>query len=245
MSKAALITGGSRGLGLAIAHELQKRGFDLFLTARDVEELKKAKESLGSGSRVEIVAGDITNSQDVGAVAKDCHDKFERLDLLVNNAGIFVSGPLAEFDEKKWNGIIGVGLTGSYLMTRAVLHLLKASKGQIIFINSIGGKVGLKNLSGYSACKHGLRGFADALRLELKPDGIRVTSIFPHAMNTMGQEISSDEDRFKMLDPEDVAHMVGEVASSPVHAQIPEIVIYPRSTEIKKSEKVSDILAGK
>jgi short-subunit dehydrogenase len=245
MSKMALITGGSHGLGLAIAHELQKRGFDLLLTARDEEGLAKAKKSMTGDTRVEIAAGDITKSQDVGSVAQVCRDKFGRLDLLVNNAGIFVSGALAEFDEKKWNAIIGVSLTGSYLMTRAVLDLLKGSKGQIIFINSVGGKIGLKNLSGYSAAKHGLRGFADSLRLELKPDGIRVTSIFPHAMNTMVQDISSDEDRFKMLDPEDVAHMIGEVASSPVHAQIPEIVIYPRSTEIKKSEKVSDILDGK
>jgi short-subunit dehydrogenase len=245
VNKAALITGGSRGLGLAIAHELQKRGFDLLLTARNVKELEKAEKSLTGDARVEIAAGDITKSEDVNAVAKVCRDKFGQLDLLVNNAGIFVSGSLAEFDEAKWNGIIGVSLTGSYLMTRAVLDLLKASTGQIIFINSVGGKIGLKNLSGYSAAKHGLRGFADSLRLELKPEGIRVTSIFPHGMNTTGQEISSDEDRFKMLDPEDVAHMVGEVASSPIHAQIPEIVIYPRSTEIKKAEKVSDILGGK
>lgn len=238
MNRVALVTGGSRGLGLAIAAELQRRGCDLLLVARDSEELGKAVRSLTDSTRVEIATADVTKSEEVARIAEVCRDRFGRLDLLVNNAGIFVGGALAEFDQKQWDAIIGVNLTGPYLVTRALLDMLKDSKGQIVFINSVGGKVGLKNLCGYTASKFGLRGFADALRVELKPEGIRVTSIYPHAMNSAGDKISEDDSkRFKMIETADVARMVGEVADAPVHLQVPEIVLYPRSTEISKRER--------
>jgi NAD(P)-dependent dehydrogenase (short-subunit alcohol dehydrogenase family) len=239
----ALVTGGSRGLGLTIAQELQNRGFDLMLAARSAEELEAAQTKLDGGTRVEYVAGDLTESAVVDELAEDCASDFGRLDLLVNNAGIFVGGPLAEFEESEWDKILGVNLKAPYLVTRALLPLLKKSQGQIVFINSIGGKIGLKNLCGYSASKFGLRGFADALRLELKDDGIRVTSIYPHGMNTGFEDIPADDpQRFKMMEPTDTARMVGEIADSPIHLQIPEIVLLPRSTEVGKRERVKSLL---
>jgi len=106
-----------------------------------------------------------------------------------------------------------------------------------VFINSVGGKQGLAQLAGYSASKFALLGLADSLRLELKPDNIRVTSIFPHNMNSAGELIGGAEPkRWQMIETSDVARMIGEVADSPRHVQIPEIVIYPRSTEISKKE---------
>jgi 3-oxoacyl-[acyl-carrier protein] reductase len=237
MNRIALITGGSRGLGLSTAIELQTRGFDLLLVAREPQLPEGARQRLTSGTRVEYLSGDITSSTTAARLAEVCRQKFGRLDLLVNNAGIFLMGPVEEFDEQAWDKILAVNLKGAFLVTKALVGLLKESKGQIVFINSVGGQVGLKNLSAYSASKFGLRGFADSLRLELKPSDVRVTSIYPHAMNSAGELIAPDNPkRETQIETSDVARMIGEVADTAAHVQIPEITIYPRSTEISKRE---------
>jgi NAD(P)-dependent dehydrogenase (short-subunit alcohol dehydrogenase family) len=238
INKAALITGGSHGLGLAVAEELLNRGYDLLLSAMDERGLATAKSQLNGKTRVEYYAGDITLARTADSLEKTCRDRFGRLNLLVNNAGIFKSGSLEEFTEESWDKILSVNLRAHFLVTKAMLPLLRESRGTVIFINSIGGKIGLKDLSAYNASKYGLRGLADSLRLELKDYGIRVTSIFPHGMNSAGKEITDDDPRrWTMIETADVAHIVGEVADGPERIQIPEITVYPRSTEITKQEK--------
>ncbi len=195
-------------------------------------------QALSSKTRVEYLAGDITRGKTAEMLKNACREKFGRLDLLVNNAGIFMGGPLDEFTETSWDKVLSINLKAHFLVTRALLPLLKESKGTIIFTNSVGGLIGIKNLFAYNASKYGLRGLADSLRLELKDYGIRVTSIFPHGMNSAGKPIADDDsDRSLMIETEDVAHVVGEIADSPGRVQIPEITVYPRSTEISKQEK--------
>ncbi len=237
MNRVALITGSSHGLGLSTAIELQTRGFDLLLVAREPQLSDSVYQRLTNNTRVEYLSGDITLSATAGQLAAACRQKFGHLDLLVNNAGIFLMGSIEEFDEQAWDKILAVNLKGAFLVTKALVGLLKESKGQIVFINSVGGQVGLKNLSAYAASKFGLRGFADSLRLELKPFGIRVTSIYPHAMNSAGDLIAPDDPkRWTQIETGDVARLIGEVADTAEHVQIPEITIYPRSTEISKRE---------
>ena len=238
MNRVALITGGSRGLGLAIARELQDRGFDLLLAANSAAALDAAKSSLRQDMHIEYVAGDLTLSQTTSEIAEVCAQRFNRLDLLVNNAGVFIGGTIEDFSEESWDRTIDVNLKASFLMTKSVAPLLRKSQGLIVFINSVGGKVGLAGLSAYSASKFGLRGLADSLRLELKPQGIRVTSIYPHAINSAEVEIPPDSpERMAKIETSDIARMVGEVADAPPHLQVPEIVLYPRSTEIGKQER--------
>lgn len=238
INRVALITGGSHGLGLAIARELYNRDFDLMLSAGGEQGLKQVGQELKGKGRVEYLAGDITLAQTASLLAKTCRDRFGRLDVLVNNAGIFMSGSLEEFTEASWDKILSVNLKAHFLATQAALPLLRESNGMVIFTNSIGGKIGLKNLFAYNASKYGLRGLADSLRLELKDYGIRVTSIFPHSMNSAEKPISDDSpERWMMIETADVAHIVGEVADSSTRVQIPEITVYPRSTEITKLEK--------
>lgn len=224
-------------MGLSTAVELQTRGFDLLLVARETQLSDIARQRLTNATRVEYISGDITLSATAGQLAEVCRQKFGRLDLLVNNAGIFLMGSIDEFDEQAWDNILAVNLKGAFLVTKALIDLLRESKGQIVFINSVGGQVGLKNLSAYSASKFGLRGFADSLRLELKPFGVRVTSIYPHGMNSAGVLIAPDDPkRWTQIETGDVARMIGEVAAAADHVQIAEITIYPRSTEIAKRE---------
>ena len=237
MNRVAVITGATRGLGLATAKELQARGFSLILIGREKEMPPAAALQFTDKPQIEYISGDITQATTGQKVAEFCREKFGRLDLLVNNAGIFMMGSIEEFEESAWDKIMGVNLKGGFLMTKVLVGLLKESKGQIVFINSVGGKVGLKNLSAYSASKFGLLGLADSLRLELKPAGVRVTSIFPHGMNSAGELIAPDDPkRLTQIETADVARMIGEIADAPVHVQIPELVIYPRSTEISKRE---------
>lgn len=237
MDRVAIITGGSRGLGLATARELQARGFSLVLVGLEKELTQKAVLELCDQPEVCYVSGDITKPGTAKEIAKVCEDRFGQLDLLVNNAGIFLMGGLRDFSPDDWDRIMSVNVKGAFLVTKHCLDLLKESEGQIVFINSVGGKHGLAQLSGYSASKHALLGLADSLRLELKPDKIRVTSIFPHNMNSAGEVIGgADPKRWQMIETSDVARMIGEVADSPRHVQVPEITIYPRSTEISKRE---------
>lgn len=238
MERVALVTGGSRGLGLATAKELQARGFKLLLVGLEKQLTQHAVRILTDLPEVKYISGDITKTSTCLEAARICREKFGRLDLLVNNAGIYLGGGLEEFPEGSWDQIIAVNLTSHFLMTKAAAPLLKESQGQIIFINSVGGKQGQANNSAYCASKFGLQGLADSLRLELKPFKIRVTSIFPNNMNSVGEVISSgDLKRLQLLETADVARLIGDVADAPPYAQIPEIQIYPLSTEISKHER--------
>ena len=238
MERVALITGGSRGLGLATAKELQARGFRLVLVGLETQLTQNALRILTDRPVVKYISGDITKSGTCIEAIRICREVFGRLDVLVNNAGMYLGGAIEEFPETSWDQIIGVNLTSHFLMTKAATPLLKESQGQIIFINSVGGKQGQANNSAYCASKFGLQGLADSVRIELKPFRIRVTSVFPNNMNSVREIISSgDPKRLQLLETADVARLIGDVADAPAYAQIPEIQIYPLSTEISKSER--------
>ena len=238
MERVALITGGSRGLGLATAKELQARGFRLVLVGLETQLTQNALRILTDRPVVKYISGDITKSGTCIEAIRICREVFGRLDVLVNNACMYLGGAIEEFPETSWDQIIGVNLTSHFLMTKAATPLLKESQGQIIFINSVGGKQGQANNSAYCASKFGLQGLADSVRIELKPFRIRVTSVFPNNMNSVGEIISSgDPKRLQLLETADVARLIGDVADAPAYAQIPEIQIYPLSTEISKSER--------
>lgn len=238
MERVALVTGGSRGLGLATAKELQARGFRLLLVGLEKQLAQNAVRILTDFPEVKYLSGDITKAATCFEAARACQESFGRLDVLVNNAGMYLGGSVEEFPEASWDQIIGVNLKSHFLMTKAAMPLLKESQGQIIFINSVGGKQGQANNSAYCASKFGLQGLADSIRIELRPFRIRVTSIFPNNMNSVGDVISSgDPKRIQLLETADVARLIGDVADAPAYAQIPEIQIYPLSTEIAKSER--------
>jgi short-subunit dehydrogenase len=180
----ALVTGGSRGLGLAIARELARRGVRLAICARHREQLERAREELG-GSEVLVVACDISSRDEVEALVRQVHERFGPIDILVNNAGLITVGPLAAQTLADFEECMNVMYWGMVYPTLAVLPgMRQRGRGRIANITSIGGKVAVPHLLPYCAAKFAAVGFSEGLRAELLPDGIQVTTVVPGLMRT-------------------------------------------------------------
>jgi NAD(P)-dependent dehydrogenase (short-subunit alcohol dehydrogenase family) len=183
--KSVLITGGSRGLGLALGREFAARGAHLTLMARDALELDRAAADLrGRGARVLTVAGDVTVDADIAHALDATEAEYGRLDVLANVAGIIQTGPLANMTEADFREIMEVNTFGPLKMTRAALPLLRAVRGRVLLIASVGGKVGIPHLAPYSVSKFALVGLGQVLRAELAQEGITVTTVCPGLMQT-------------------------------------------------------------
>ncbi|UQN05814.1 SDR family oxidoreductase [Deinococcus sp. QL22] len=183
--KSVLITGGSRGLGLALGREFAARGAHLTLMARDALELDRAAADLrGRGARVITVVGDVTVDADIARALDAAEAEYGRLDVLANVAGIIQTGPLANMTEADFREIMEINTFGPLKMTRAALPLLRAVRGRVLLVASVGGKVGIPHLAPYSVSKFALVGLGQVLRAELAQEGITVTTVCPGLMQT-------------------------------------------------------------
>lgn len=185
--KVAVITGGSRGLGLLIARELAGEGARLAILARDPEELDLARRELAAlgGHRVLALPCDVRNRDDCRWAAEAVIERFGRLDVLVNNAGIVQVGPLEHMTVEDFENALDVHFWGPLHLTLAALpHLRREKGGRIVNVSSIGGKVAIPHMLPYVASKHALVGLSDGLRAELAKEGIYVTTVCPGLMRT-------------------------------------------------------------
>jgi NADP-dependent 3-hydroxy acid dehydrogenase YdfG len=241
INKVVLITGSSRGLGKIIAGRFLEEGSKVVITGRDMNELDRAEEELKQAGNDNILknAVDIRNEDEVQALVKSAVEHFGGIDILINNAGVFKAGEVDQFSLDDFNLTFDVNVKGAFLVTKHVVAQMKKQKsGQIINICSIGSKLGLEKLSAYCASKAALALFGDSLKAELKPYNIRVTNVFPHAINSQKYEIDPDSDKRKqMIEPEDIADALIMVTSSKEYVQYQDITIYPYSTKIIKTEK--------
>lgn len=182
--KRVLITGGSRGLGLALARELAARGARLALMARDEGELARAEADLRSrGAEVITLRGDVTDEGDIARVVEGAAEHYGGLDVLVNNAGIIQSGPLDNMTDADFRECMEVNAFAPLRMTRAALPFLRASRGRMLLIASVAGKVGTPHLAPYSVSKFAAVGLGQVLRAELAPE-VSVTTVCPGLMRT-------------------------------------------------------------
>jgi NAD(P)-dependent dehydrogenase (short-subunit alcohol dehydrogenase family) len=179
--RSAWITGAGRGLGRAIALAYADEGAALFLSARTAAEVETtAKLAAERGARVEWCSADVRRADEVEAAHRRALAAFGRVDVLVNNAGIWIEKPFLEFTEAEWQETLDTNVTGVYRCTRAVLPAMKARRrGRIINLASIDGQVGFQNLVPQCASKFAVVGFTRALAKELWADGIAVTAICP------------------------------------------------------------------
>jgi short-subunit dehydrogenase len=183
--RVVLITGGSRGLGLVMAREFGAKGASLMLVARDGEELDRAAVELRStGVRVETYVGDVAEASVPEAAVTETMRTFGRLDVLINNAGMILVGPLENMTEEDFARAMAIHFWAPLRFMTAARGHLRVTKGRIVNIISIGGKIAIPHLAPYSASKFALAGLSDAFRAELAREGIKVTSVFPGLLRT-------------------------------------------------------------
>ncbi len=185
-NKVAVITGGSRGLGLVLARHICAQCGNVALIARDPDELARAKADLAPrGGAVLTVQCDLLDAAQIGAAVRQIIDRFGKIDILINNAGIIQVGPLGHMTREDFERAMQLHFWAPYeLVSQIVSEMRIWGEGRIVNISSIGGKVAVPHMAPYSASKFALTGFSDAIRTELARDNIYVTTVAPGMMRT-------------------------------------------------------------
>jgi NAD(P)-dependent dehydrogenase (short-subunit alcohol dehydrogenase family) len=228
-----VVTGASQGIGRAIATAFAAEGASIALVARNEAKLAEVKSYCEAlGGRAVVVGCDVTDEQDVEAMASRVSSAFGTPDVLVNNAGAFTPGSVTETTVDSFTAQVETNLTSAFLVTRAFLPaMMEAAAGHIFFLGSVASIRGYPRSVGYCAAKHGLLGLARALREEVRFDGIRVTTVLPGATFTgswSGTELP--EERF--MPPEDVAYQVVAAYQMSPRSVVEEILIRPQLGDV-------------
>ncbi|MGH9499597.1 MAG: SDR family oxidoreductase [Terriglobales bacterium] len=225
--KVALITGASRGIGLAIAHALAAERCNLVISARRLSTLDQAAKRLAKFRvRVLPVACDVREEEAVAAMMAAVKKDFRRLDILINNAGMAnKSLTVEQLPVEAWREAIDTNLTGTFLVTKAALPLMK--RGGVILNNlSVAARMAFPNMAAYVASKHGALGLTKTLREELRPKGIRVMALLLGAVDTdIWDAFWQDAPRKTMIRPETVARAVVDALRLPEDSSVDELVI--------------------
>jgi 3-oxoacyl-[acyl-carrier protein] reductase len=226
----AVVTGGGRGIGQAIASRLAGMDARVVLTGRDENRVQQvAGELATAGHRAEGMRCDVGDLDSVQALGERLRRSYGRVDILVNNAGI--SGPpgmLHELAPPDWDAIFNTNLRGVYYMLRAVVPLMiAAGAGHIVNISSLAGKNALPRGAAYSASKWALNGLSYGVAEELREHNIRVSVICPGSVDTDFSPRRGGKDTRKMLKPNDVAHAVAMLVTQEPQSFISEILLRP------------------
>lgn len=227
--RAALITGGSSGIGLAIARALGREGYGLTISARRPDKLEEAVKGLtDEGFDVHAVPANMTEEEEIVKLAQAHRDRFGRLDVLINNAGVGIGGPIEEHATKKLDIQIGANLRGVYLMTRECIPQLKEAgaehkKALIVNVASIAGKFGQPWLAAYSATKAAVVGLSQAAHGELSTAGIQVTAFCPAFVATPMTDWVEGVPKEEMIQPDDIAEAVVFLLRTSPACIVPEI----------------------
>lgn len=227
--KSAFISGVSRGIGKGIAHKLASEGVNIFGCARDRDNLERFKEEIKSYQvKCEVFPLDVSNYHSVSETIKQLL-KSNRIDILINNAGIGLFKKLEEISFEEFDKVIKTNLYGVYNLTKAFLNHFKENKsGDIVFISSLAGKNTFSGGTVYCASKFALTGFAHSLMLEVRDFNIRICLVHPGSVDTdLISEFNPNVNKDKILKPEDVADAVLAFLKLPNRAMLSEFEIRP------------------
>jgi NAD(P)-dependent dehydrogenase (short-subunit alcohol dehydrogenase family) len=226
--KVALVTGASRGIGLAIARSLGRLGAKVSVCARDAKKLELAANELqDDGATILAVPADVTRAADVDALVAKTEQALGPIEILVNNAGIGYFGPAHQAEEATWDRVLDTNLKSVFLASKAVAAgMIERRSGHIINIASLAGKNAFADGGIYCASKWGLMGLTECMAEDLRGFGIRVSAICP---GTVATEFSphAGKDPGKMLQPEDIAHAVEMIVTQAPQSFISEVLLRP------------------
>jgi 3-hydroxy acid dehydrogenase/malonic semialdehyde reductase len=240
MSKIALITGATSGIGEACAHVFAREGYNLILTGRRQDRLDKVASHLNDKYDVEIVASsfDVSNRGQVMESLNELSPEWRKVDVLINNAGLSQGlEPIQNGNIDDWETMIDTNVKGLLYVSRVVSNwMIENGKGHIINLGSIAGKEVYVNGNVYCATKHAVDALNKGMRIDLLPYGIKVTAVHPGAVQTEFSEVrfKGDKERakkvydgFEPLVAQDIAETIWFVASRPAHVNINDLVIMP------------------
>ena len=207
--KVAYITGGTKGIGFGIAQTLLNNGMRVAITSRNLSAAKEAAALLSNdGKRVLALESDVSSLASETKAVKAVTDHFGQLDLVIANAGVGHFAPIESLSEELWKSTIDTNLTGVFNSVKASLDAIKKSTGYIITIASLAGTNFFENGAAYNASKFGLVGFSQAIMLDLRKYGIKVTTIMPGSVAThFADHVPGDADAWK-IQPEDIGQLV-------------------------------------
>jgi NAD(P)-dependent dehydrogenase (short-subunit alcohol dehydrogenase family) len=220
MDRAALVTGGSSGIGLAIARMLHDEGYALTLASRRAEKVEAAAAELGAFA----VAADVADEEACRRLVEQHLERHRRLDVLVNSAGIGIAGEVESLAAKHFDLQLGVNLRGLFLVTKAAIPLLRETHGWIVNLASIAGTLPTPGLATYGATKAAVISLTRSLNEELDRFGVRAVAICPGFVDTPMAEwtgLTGDE----MIKPEDCAEVVRMCLRLSPQARVPQVVI--------------------
>ena len=230
--KVAYITGGSKGIGLGIARELVNSGMRVALSGRRSEDLEQAVAALGADNALGIVS-DVTRYEDEQSAVEKIMERWGQLDVVVANAGVGHFAPIDELEPGDWQQMIDTNLSGVYHTLKASMNPLKASQGYYITIASLAGTNFFPQGAGYNATKFGVVGFTQAVMLDLRPYGIKVSTIMPGSVSTyFNDHTPSEKDAWK-IQPEDIGRLVKDLLQMHPRTLPSKIEVRPTRPDLK------------
>jgi len=228
--KACIVTGATKGIGQSIAEALATAGADVVVSARtagDVERVAAELDGSGSG-RVVGIAADVGRADECGRLVGAAVQELGRLDVLINNAGVGIFGSIEDLSLEDWQTQIDTNLRGVFCCSQAAISHLKATEGWIINIGSLASRNSFAGGTGYNASKFGLLGMTEAMMLDLRHSGIRVSIIMPGSVNTTFSDHEMGPGREWALGADDVAAATLHLLSYPDNALVSRVEMRPR-----------------
>jgi len=234
-NKVALITGGSKGIGYGVAQILMAEGMKVAITSRSQEAAEKAAIELNKLGKGEAfgVASDVRSLASQTKAVKKTLDRFGQIDLLLANAGLGHFASIEDLTEEQWNETIDTNLTGVFFSVKACVDALKESRGFIITLSSLAGTNFFPTASAYNASKFGLTGFSQAIMLDLRNYGIRVSTIMPGSVAThFNNHTPSEKDAWK-IQPQDIGEMIASLMKLDARTLPSKIEVRPSAPPTK------------
>ena len=232
--KVALVTGGGRGIGRAISLQLGRAGASVVAAARTAEQIEAVTEEItAEGGRAVAVRTDVAQDSDILSLFDQIRERFGRLDVLVNNAGVGLFGPVEEFSAADFDRLVAVNLRGPFLCCQQAMRMMiPQGSGYIINVSSVVGFKGYPNQSAYTASKHGVMGLTKSLACEARDHGIRVSAILPGGVDTdLIRSARPDLDTSVLMKPRDIAQTVMYLLSLSDDAAVDQVYIRRRASQ--------------